>query len=412
MHSTRLIGALAFAASAQAHVIMNTPTPYGFKTLQTSPLYTAGDYTFPCQGGGDRADDVFNADGAYNPMTVGQSNVLNFTGSAVHGGGSCQLSVTYEYPPPADKSKWKVIHSYIGSCPAEAAGNLDTGLTTTDGRPDGQHCSMPGASQNDCMKTFDFKLPDGIKNGNATLAWTWLNKIGNREFYMNCAPITISGGSDDDTVLDSLPELFVANILGECTTEEGVFGYPNPGKYVTYGDAITPGAQGKCPAAASAGSSASSGSSSGSSTAASSPVASSSAAGTSLTYSAVRAGATSAAAADSDTTTVQATTMLSVYATSSAVASAYPLASGTASAAASGSTSSSGSCASGSVSCPTPGSIICIGTTQFGLCNIDNCAVPEALAAGTSCSGGTISKRDHVRRARSGRHGSIHKHGF
>ncbi|KEQ75657.1 hypothetical protein M436DRAFT_12732, partial [Aureobasidium namibiae CBS 147.97] len=201
-------------AKSNAHVIMNTPTPYGFSTLQTSPLNGQG-YNFPCQSG-SRAN-AFDGTGVSNPMKVGQDNDLKFTGSATHGGGSCQLSVTYDYPPPADKSKWKVIHSYIGSCPVTAQGNI-----------------------------AQFQIPEGMKNGNATLAWTWFNKIGNREMYMNCAPISISGGSDDDTFYNNLPELFVANIPGQCKFDDGSFvvGFPDPGKFVTYGEAVTPGDHG------------------------------------------------------------------------------------------------------------------------------------------------------------------------
>lgn len=388
-------GALAFAASSHAHMIMNTPTPYGLKDLQTSPL-NGKEYQFPCQSGS--RTDAFDADGASNPMTVGQDNDLKFTGSAVHGGGSCQLSVTYEYPPPADKTKWKVIHSFIGSCPAQAVGNLETpGQPPHDGqgRPTGPQCTSD--NQTECLKDFKWQLPKGMKNGNATLAWTWFNKIGNREMYMNCAPISISGGSDDTTVYDALPEIFVANIPGECTTDlrGGVLGFPNPGAQVTYGEAVDPAAIGACAAGSSNGSS-------------------------------------SAASGSSGTTTVQSTTML-VQATpvtstpaavaTSAASSAYTYPSsasngstGSTGSSANSSTSngtSSGTCESTAVSCTSPGNVVCIGTTQFGICDINMCAIPQTLAAGTTCSSGVVSKRDHVRRSiRAHRHMPAHEHKF
>lgn len=387
----RVAGALAIVTASQAHMIMNTPTPYGLSTLQTSPLNGEG-YNFPCQSG-SRAN-AFDADGASNPMTVGQDNDVKFTGTAVHGGGSCQLSVTYDYPPPADPSKWKVIHSYIGSCPAQAAGNLVQTTTDDEERPTGAQCT--GDDQTECLKTLKFQIPEGMKNGNATLAWTWFNKIGNREMYMNCAPISISGGSDDDTYFNSLPEIFMANIPGQCTTKEGVISFPNPGAQVTDGEAVTPGANGACPSGSSSGSS--------SSVQSSSSAAATSYA-TSLTYSAVQAGVTSAAAANAETTTIiQSTSLVTMtgYVQSSATAAATPSVS-------SSSSSTNGTCDSGSVSCSTPGDIICIGASQFGLCNINYCAVPEALAAGTTCSSGVISKRDVARRGmRYHRHAASH----
>lgn len=381
-------GAFAFAASSHAHMIMNTPTPYGLKDLQTSPL-NGKEYQFPCQSGS--RTDAFDADGASNPMTVGQDNDLKFTGSAVHGGGSCQLSVTYEYPPPADKTKWKVIHSFVGSCPAQASGNLETPtppMQDTEGRPTAAQCTSD--TQTECLKDFKWQLPKGMKNGNATLAWTWFNKIGNREMYMNCAPISISGGSDDTTVYDALPEMFVANFPGECITgAEGVLGFPNPGAYVTYGEAVNSATIGGCAAGSSNGSS-------------------------------------SAASGSSGTTTIQSTTMLtqatpvaSTPVASSTLASAptYPSAAPNSSTGSTGSSTGnstgSGTCESTAVSCTSLGSVVCIGTTQFGICDMNMCAIPQPLAAGTTCSSGVISKRDHVRRSmRAHRHIPAHENKF
>jgi hypothetical protein len=42
-------------------------------------------------------------------------------------------------------------------------------------------------------------------------AWTWINAIGNREFYMNCADIAIHGGSGSSI---SGAGLLLANIGG------------------------------------------------------------------------------------------------------------------------------------------------------------------------------------------------------
>ncbi|KAK3060332.1 hypothetical protein LTS18_008784, partial [Coniosporium uncinatum] len=248
---TQLLATPLAAGIASAHVVMNTPIPYGLNTvplLQVNPL-DGETYRFPCQYGSDAS--AYPKAEATTALTAGSTTLLNFTGTAVHAGGSCQLSVTYDWPPPADKSKWKVIHSIIGGCPATAVGNLVDAAANTDehGRfyPP-KYCD--GATGTECLKQYDIPVPKQLKNGKATLAWTWLNKLGNREFYMNCAPVTISGGSEDDIFTNGLPDMFVANIPGECTTGEGVPEFPDPGESVEIsqaeGDAVSKGALGAC----------------------------------------------------------------------------------------------------------------------------------------------------------------------
>ncbi|KAH7020655.1 hypothetical protein B0J12DRAFT_705485 [Macrophomina phaseolina] len=131
-------------------------------------------------------------------LAVGQSYTLDFypgnaqeiaeigstTGAAVHDGGSCQLSITTDKNPTA-KSVFKVFHSIEGGCP---------GL-------------------NNQASTFQYKLPESIPNGDVTFAWTWFPVSSqNPEMYMNCAPVTVTGGSDDLSAFNELPDIFVANV--------------------------------------------------------------------------------------------------------------------------------------------------------------------------------------------------------
>ena len=67
----------------------------------------------------------------------------SLSGSATHGGGSCQFSLSYD-----GGSTWAVIHSIIGGCPLNSA--------------------------------YTFSVPNNIPSGNALFAWTWFNKVGNR----------------------------------------------------------------------------------------------------------------------------------------------------------------------------------------------------------------------------------------
>jgi hypothetical protein len=208
--STLIAAAVMLAMAplhAGAHMILKSPVPYG--NPNNSPLEATGS-DFPCKA-------VPYTVNTMNEWPVGSEQTLSFTGTAVHGGGSCQISVTTD-KEPTKESKWKVIYSIEGGCPVEAAGNLD----------------QNGPSTNNAFK---YTVPAELPNGVMTMAWTWFNKIGNREMYMNCAPITVSGGSDDTAGFDALPDMAVANIgVGtSCgtTADSKDFTFENPGKYGT-----------------------------------------------------------------------------------------------------------------------------------------------------------------------------------
>ncbi|KAJ9661019.1 hypothetical protein H2198_002178 [Neophaeococcomyces mojaviensis] len=208
---------VALASAANAHMIMKTPTP--FNTPDSSPILTDGS-NFPCKIAGGSGDVK---SGPANVMTVGQTNSLSFTGGATHGGGSCQVSMA-KGTSVNQNTKWMVIYSIEGNCPIEGSTNLS-------GDP----------NDSGSMK-FDFAVPDhpDLPAGDYTLAWTWNNKIGNREFYMNCAYVQLQGAKKkryepsrpvkkDQT---PLPDMFVANIPqgNGCTVAETTdVLYPNPG---------------------------------------------------------------------------------------------------------------------------------------------------------------------------------------
>lgn len=202
--------ALTLAAVANAHMLMSNPVPYGAATLNNGPLDASGS-DFPCK---QRAG-VYEKGGASNVYAQGSTQQLKFKGGATHGGGSCQVSVTTDLEPNKD-SVWKVIHSIEGGCPAKnAAGNI--GNDANAAAPD----------------TYDFTIPEDLPAGEYSLAWTWFNKIGNREMYMNCAPVTITGSEGSSSALAALPDMFVANIGNQCSTSEGTdVQFPNPGDSV------------------------------------------------------------------------------------------------------------------------------------------------------------------------------------
>ncbi|KAL1405796.1 hypothetical protein Q8F55_007472 [Vanrija albida] len=161
----------------------------------TSPLEASG-ANYPCKG---YLGDLSGPGGA-SVASFAQGGKYNFTvqGTAVHGGGSCQALLSYD----GGKS-FKVLNTIIGNCPVAGSGN------------------------------FDFDIPGDAPAGNAVFAWTWFNNLGNREMYMNCASVTITGGGGQrkrGPSFDSRPSNFIANVGNGCSTSEGKdLNIPNPG---------------------------------------------------------------------------------------------------------------------------------------------------------------------------------------
>ncbi|KAG6004172.1 hypothetical protein E4U21_001352 [Claviceps maximensis] len=209
---TKNFALASLANLAGAHMLLSNPVPFNKASLTSAPLDGKSGSDFPCK---------FN--GAYGPSPGDTSNVyaqgstqkLEFIGQATHGGGSCQVSVTTDVKPTKN-SVWKVIKSIQGGCVAK---------------------NTPGNMGNDPKAkdpfTYDFTIPKDLASGNYTLAWTWFNRIGNREMYMNCAPVSITGSGGSQSFLNSLPDMFVANVGNGCETVENFdVVFPDPGKDV------------------------------------------------------------------------------------------------------------------------------------------------------------------------------------
>ncbi|KAK8075954.1 hypothetical protein PG994_003226 [Apiospora phragmitis] len=175
--------AATLAATASGHMIMKTPASDGSN--------------FPCKVTGDPA--TFYAKGETTKVKAGEKQTLSFTGSAVHGGGSCQLAITTDKQPSAS-TQWSVIQSIEGGCPSK----------------DGS-----GPSE------YEFSIPDSVPSGDYVFAWTWISKMsGGPEYYMNCAKLQVEGGGNKrsvDTRAEEMPNLFVANLasVNTCKSREG-----------------------------------------------------------------------------------------------------------------------------------------------------------------------------------------------
>ncbi|QDS70561.1 hypothetical protein FKW77_010454 [Venturia effusa] len=214
-YAVALLTLIAFSPLVSSHMEMSKPLPPrsqynpalsgdGIDYNLKSPLDASGS-NFPCHG---YQNDPFVAAATY---TAGQTYQMAISGSVTHGGGSCQLSLSYD-----NGGTFKVIKSMVGGCP----------LTTQ----------------------YDFTIPSFAPTGNALFAWTWFNEVGNREMYMTCAFVKIIGSSatrrsrtkrqTSFTSMSSLPNIWRANIAGlnKCATAEGVDPvFSNLGPDVIYG---------------------------------------------------------------------------------------------------------------------------------------------------------------------------------
>ncbi|XWX00508.1 hypothetical protein V2A60_008528 [Cordyceps javanica] len=198
--------ALGLATISHAHMQMSWPPPFRSQYnpyttdvdySMTSPLDASGD-NFPCKGYQSLLGTPQG--GSVVTWQPGQAYNMTIVGAATHSGGSCQASLSYDRG-----ATWTAIHSYIGGCPL-----------TSD---------------------WHFTLPNDTPAGdNVLFAWSWFNKVGNREMYMNCAHVTIAPGTSSNSRRDpsdpfsSRPAMFAANVNDGCSTAESCdLEFPQPG---------------------------------------------------------------------------------------------------------------------------------------------------------------------------------------
>lgn len=132
-----------------------------------SPLYTDTDkFTFPCKG-----FPVGPSTTIYNSNSI----TVTLEGTAIHGGGHCQFGISY------DNKNFLVLKTVLNSCLLDSM-------------------------------SYKFDLPNNAPGGNLTVFWTWINRIGNREYYMECADVTVNNGNFGNSVVKG-KELVIANIL-------------------------------------------------------------------------------------------------------------------------------------------------------------------------------------------------------
>ena len=110
-------------------------------------------------------------------FTAGSVIPVEISGSVFHMGGHCQFSISY------DDSTFVVVKTVMKNC--------FTGTGTS----------------------FSVTIPPSTPAcERCTFAWSWVNAIGNREFYMNCADIRIRNTATITTLVGK--KMTVANLPG------------------------------------------------------------------------------------------------------------------------------------------------------------------------------------------------------
>lgn len=149
-----------------------------------TPLYAKpNNFTFPCKG-----FPVGPSTTTYNDKIIS----VTLEGTAVHGGGHCQFGISY------DNYNFLVLKTVLNSC------LLDT-------------------------MTYTFNLPDNAPGGDLIVFWTWINRIGNREYYMECADVTVNNQNTIDNSKEVTlqgKELLIVNILNHPIVPEWELGAP------------------------------------------------------------------------------------------------------------------------------------------------------------------------------------------
>ncbi|KAH6618896.1 hypothetical protein C7974DRAFT_39111 [Boeremia exigua] len=209
-----IIGALSVLPLALAHMQMSSPSPLRDPHATDRPDEPK-DYNILSPLNADGSNFACKGYHLNTPLTTvatypaGSKQTLRLRGDTTHSGGSCQISLSCN-----GGDDFYVIESIMGGCPLR--------------------------------KNYDFTIPSEIPAAKkCLLAWTWFNKIGNREMYMNCAVIDITNKrrSKRDSqaaasnALSKYPELFVANLanINNCKIQETTeVVFDNPGKSVIY----------------------------------------------------------------------------------------------------------------------------------------------------------------------------------
>ncbi|KAJ2786695.1 hypothetical protein GGI15_001323 [Coemansia interrupta] len=205
----------ALVSSAVAHMAITSPCPRYSANGIDCPAVPAGeslDYSIKSPLGADEALCKHTTPYATPSATwtAGQSVTVSFQNDgAAHGGGHCQFSLSYD-----GGKTFVVVHEELQYCFFGTASSSNTAA----------------------ILKYTFNLPTDLPSSDkAVFAWTWVNAIGNREFYMDCADVAIKGSSTSYTG----KQMTIANHNGYPTIPEFSGDYTTGLSYYTNAPKIT-----------------------------------------------------------------------------------------------------------------------------------------------------------------------------
>ncbi|KAJ2801029.1 hypothetical protein H4R20_003837, partial [Coemansia guatemalensis] len=173
-------------ALAQGHISLISPCPRFITTGKDCPALPAGqeaaqEINKPISSRQqDFNDPLCKFEKAWpTPVakwTAGQSITVEFGQHAVsHSGGHCEFSVSYDGGKTFVVIHQELRYCFVGKKPASITNEVS-------------------------VFSYTFDLPKDLPSSDkAVFAWTWVNASGNREFYMNCADVSIAGSSKSFT---------------------------------------------------------------------------------------------------------------------------------------------------------------------------------------------------------------------
>ncbi|KAI9505356.1 hypothetical protein GGI25_005506 [Coemansia spiralis] len=117
--------------------------------------------------------------------TAGQPLKVSFTKGqygVAHGGGHCQFSLSYD-----GGKTFVVIHQVLSNC---FFASIDAAKAA----------KAAGTANTPQVSDFSFNLPSGLPSSDSAIfAWSWVNAVGNREYYVNCLKVSIKGTASSFT---------------------------------------------------------------------------------------------------------------------------------------------------------------------------------------------------------------------
>ncbi|KAK9764161.1 hypothetical protein K7432_008562 [Basidiobolus ranarum] len=183
------IGLLSFVTLIVAHMEMIQPPPRHSRynpTWKGTPDYNMINPlgVYPCKG--------YEQGGIVQTVAAGGSVQVKLNGIATHNGGHCQFAISYD-----NGQTFAVLETIYSNCLIAS-------------------------------KEYSVTIPSTAGSSkNVIFAWAWINKIGNREYYMNCADIEIQGSIGGYI---AGPKLLVVNLPGYTTIPEFPQDGPNDGR--------------------------------------------------------------------------------------------------------------------------------------------------------------------------------------